>query len=31
VRSREDGVRALEHCDNIIFEGFDPMTLRGTR
>jgi glycerophosphoryl diester phosphodiesterase len=31
ARSREDGVRALEHCDNVIFEGFDPVTLRGAR
>jgi len=29
VRSREESVRALAHCDNVIFEGFDPMTPRG--
>jgi glycerophosphoryl diester phosphodiesterase len=31
VRSREDGARALEYCDNVIFEGFDATTLRGAR
>ena len=25
---RDDAVRAFEHCDNVIFEGFDPTNLR---
>jgi glycerophosphoryl diester phosphodiesterase len=29
VRSPEEGLRALAHCDNVIFEGFDPVGLRG--
>ncbi len=28
ARSLEEGVRALEHCDNLIFEGFDATQLR---
>jgi glycerophosphoryl diester phosphodiesterase len=28
ARSREEAVRALEFCDNVIFEGFDARTLR---
>jgi glycerophosphoryl diester phosphodiesterase len=31
VRSAEEETRALAHCDNIIFEGYDPMTLRGRK
>ena len=30
VRSREEALRALAHCDNVIFEGFDPRGLRGS-
>jgi hypothetical protein len=29
ARSHDEAVRALEHCDNVIFEGFDASTLRG--
>lgn len=29
VRSLEEGRSALAHCDNLIFEGFDPAPLRG--
>jgi glycerophosphoryl diester phosphodiesterase len=31
ARSRDEGARALLHCDNVIFEGFDPTGLRGTK
>ena len=30
ARSRDEAVRALEFCDNVIFEGFDARTLRST-
>lgn len=31
ARSLDDAKRALAHCDNIIFEGFDPSELEVTR
>ncbi|HET6347990.1 MAG TPA: glycerophosphodiester phosphodiesterase family protein [Candidatus Krumholzibacteria bacterium] len=31
ARSHDEAERALEHCDNVIFEGFDPSTLRGKK
>jgi len=31
ARTRDDALKALAHCDNIIFEGFDASTLKGTR
>jgi glycerophosphoryl diester phosphodiesterase len=31
ARSAEEGARALIHCDNIIFEGFDPLVLRSAK
>jgi glycerophosphoryl diester phosphodiesterase len=31
ARSREDAERALAHCDNVIFEGFDAALLRGKK
>lgn len=31
ARSREEAVVALSHCDNVIFEGFDASTLRGSK
>jgi hypothetical protein len=30
ARSRDEAMRALEHCDNVIFEGFDASKLRST-
>ena len=29
ARSRDEALQALEHCDNVIFEGFDAGKLRG--
>jgi glycerophosphoryl diester phosphodiesterase len=31
ARSRDEALRALEHCDNVIFEGFDAARLRSTK
>jgi glycerophosphoryl diester phosphodiesterase len=31
ARSRDEAVQALTHCDNVIFEGFDASTLRGSK